>query len=489
GQAREIERLLLDRLGPEEVEKRQLVCGDAYAFQGTERDVMFLSLVVAPRQGGRIATLTSTRDERRFNVAASRARDQMWLFHTVTLNDLSPQCLRHQLLQYCQNPHVEVDPTLGINVEELAALARGSREALSAPPPFDSWFEADVFLEVARRGYRVLPQYQFAGYFVDLLVEGMRGRLAVECDGDAWHGAERYEQDMARQRMLERCGLRFWRVRGSAFTRDPVGALQELWEVLARGGIHPSGVQPSGRPTGAGLINKGGSRPEGPVGDRIQPPSVAGDHEEGEADEDTEAGGQGDEGDEEEPDRGASGLPLFQPKTPQAVLPYGGWAPRPVPDPRTAGVDAILGPLVSIIETEGPMFCSLAYRIYVKAAGLQRVGREIRSNLNRAVAAAVRRGLIAVANELGTRDQVNQVVRKLGVPPVRLRTRGPRSFHEIPPSEVVALVRELRASTPTLEGEELLGAVLQVWGVGRTTSQIRERFAEILRRESVAGNS
>jgi hypothetical protein len=162
---------------------------------------------------------------------------------------------------------------------------------------------------------------------------------------------------------------------------------------------------------------------------------------------------------------------------------------QPVPDPRTAGVDAIVGPLISIIDSEGPMFCSLAYRVYAKAAGLQRVGREIRSNLNRAVAAAVRRGLLVMANELGTRDQINQVVRKTGVPPVRLRTRGPRSFHEIPPSEVLALVKGLRASTPTLEGEDLLGAVLYVWEIGRTTSQIRERFAEILRRQLVVDNS
>ena len=44
-QAREIEARLLNRLGPEEMEQRQLVCGDAYAFQGDERDVMLLSLV------------------------------------------------------------------------------------------------------------------------------------------------------------------------------------------------------------------------------------------------------------------------------------------------------------------------------------------------------------------------------------------------------------------------------------------------------------
>ena len=28
--------------------ERQIICGDAYSFQGDERDVMFLSLVIAP---------------------------------------------------------------------------------------------------------------------------------------------------------------------------------------------------------------------------------------------------------------------------------------------------------------------------------------------------------------------------------------------------------------------------------------------------------
>src|SRR5258708_7188085 len=73
-QAKHVESLLVAQLGAAEMERRQLVCGDAYTFQGDERDVMFLSMVSAPNR--RIGTLSSARDERRFNVAASRARDQ-----------------------------------------------------------------------------------------------------------------------------------------------------------------------------------------------------------------------------------------------------------------------------------------------------------------------------------------------------------------------------------------------------------------------------
>lgn len=240
-QAREIERLLLERLGPEEMERRNLLCGDAYDFQGDERDVVFLSLVAAPSEEHRIGTLTSAQHERRFNVAASRAKDQMWLFHTATLNDLSPSCLRYHLLEYCQNPEVEPAALDGLDIRALRTDARTiRRDAVRPPLPFDSWFEVDVFLKITERGYRVIPQYSAAGYRIDLVVEGTRNRMGVECDGDTWHGPERWEADMARQRQLERCGWIFWRVPASAFYRDPDQALDGLWHTLDRLGIAPS---------------------------------------------------------------------------------------------------------------------------------------------------------------------------------------------------------------------------------------------------------
>ena len=70
-QAALIENQLLERLGPEEMERRRLVCGNPYSFQGDERDIMLLSLVAASNE--RIGPLTKAADERRLNVAASRA--------------------------------------------------------------------------------------------------------------------------------------------------------------------------------------------------------------------------------------------------------------------------------------------------------------------------------------------------------------------------------------------------------------------------------
>jgi len=50
-QAGLIQRHLKDRLGEQEMLRREIICGDAYAFQGDERDVMFMSMVAAPMNG------------------------------------------------------------------------------------------------------------------------------------------------------------------------------------------------------------------------------------------------------------------------------------------------------------------------------------------------------------------------------------------------------------------------------------------------------
>src|SRR5262249_40588419 len=105
------------------------------------------------------------------------------------------------------------------------------------PLPYESWFELEVALAIAGRGFRVVPQFEMADKRIDLMVEGSSSRLAVECDGDEWHGPERFADDMHRQRKLERMGLTFFRVRDSAFYANRETALAPLWKELSRLGI------------------------------------------------------------------------------------------------------------------------------------------------------------------------------------------------------------------------------------------------------------
>lgn len=239
-QAALIESQLLERLGAEEMERRRLVCGNPYSFQGDERGIMLLSLVAARNE--RIGPLTNAAAERRFNVAASRARDQMILFHSVTCDDLSISCLRRRLLEFFESTNPQ--QIAGIDRDELERRAlQDNRRIVNPPAPFESWFEVDVALELARRGFNVVPQYEIAGKRIDLVIEGGNARLAVECDGDNWHGPDRYEDDMQRQRQLERCGWEFFRVRESAFYSNRIEAMDGLWGMLEERDIFPGSLR------------------------------------------------------------------------------------------------------------------------------------------------------------------------------------------------------------------------------------------------------
>jgi len=220
-QASLIEDMLKQEIGEREMIRRKIVCGDAYAFQGDERDVMFLSMVVA--KNVRFRALTGRKDEQRFNVAASRAKDQMWLFYSIDLDDLNPDCLRAKLLRYFLKPHPA--SIIDKDVEHL----------------FESEFEKDVYQLLKAKGYAVRPQVKVGKYRIDLVVEGLHTRLAIECDGDRYHGPDRLEQDLERQAILERAGWTFFRIRASSFYRNPEKAMTPLYEKLTEMEIFPAG--------------------------------------------------------------------------------------------------------------------------------------------------------------------------------------------------------------------------------------------------------
>ncbi|HPS57653.1 MAG TPA: AAA domain-containing protein [Spirochaetota bacterium] len=223
-----IENLLIKRIGEKEFFKRKIICGISASFQGDERDIIFLSLVTAHNHNR--AAFTKPEDERRFNVAVSRAKEQIWLFHSVQLEDLSnTDDLRYKLLHYFMNHLKPIEPG-GETIPIPTSRSLGSQ-----PAPFDSWFEVDVYNDIVRKGYRVIPQYEVAKgrYRIDLVVLFPDGtKIAIECDGDKWHGPEQYQNDVMRQRVLERCGWQFFRIRGYEYYANREKALESFWKIV-----------------------------------------------------------------------------------------------------------------------------------------------------------------------------------------------------------------------------------------------------------------
>lgn len=213
----------------EQWDERRIRVGTPPDFQGDERHVVWLSLVSAPNSP--LTALTRREFEQRYNVAVSRAQDQLWLFHSVTLDLLRPADLRRELLDYMTSTGSGVLPPV------LGDVTRDRRHE-----KFDSLFEQRVFLDLTGRGFHVTPQVESNGRRIDLVVTGAAGTLAVECDGDAFHTTpEQQMADLHREQELKRCGWTFERIRGSEYTLNPQRALTPVWDTLDRLGIGPLG--------------------------------------------------------------------------------------------------------------------------------------------------------------------------------------------------------------------------------------------------------
>lgn len=220
-QTKLIKTLLLAEIGADVILAHQIRCADAMGFQGREADIIMISMV---SDASTVAANGGAMFEQRFNVAMSRARDRVYLFRSFKQQDLSTMdLLRTSLLTHFAAP-------LKRDVEK-----KGRDRC-------ESDFEKDVYDKLNAASYRILPQVRAGGYRIDLVVEGTAGqRLAVECDGDQYHGPDVWMDDLQRQRNLERAGWRFWRCWGSSWIRDPEGCFRCLVEALEEQGVDPIG--------------------------------------------------------------------------------------------------------------------------------------------------------------------------------------------------------------------------------------------------------
>ena len=184
------------------IKERKIKIGNTYDFQGDERDVIILSMLIAPITSNgekyNFKAMNTEEFNRSFNVAASRAKEQMILVHSVKLEELNPICNRYKLLKYC--------------------MTYNDEKQQEAEKLFESNFERDIYYLLDSKGFKLIPQFKVGKYRLDFVVENnFNQKIVIECDGDTYHGLEQLESDLERQTVLERCGWKFIRVRASEF--------------------------------------------------------------------------------------------------------------------------------------------------------------------------------------------------------------------------------------------------------------------------------
>ncbi len=226
-QALEIDKLLQRHLAEADYASRRIVCGNPGQFQGDERDVVFISVIDSSPTGKPLSLRQGDDFKRRFNVAASRAKDQLWVVHSLdTRTDLQNGDLRLRLIQHANDP---------------SALAREMhRESQRA----DNEFERQVLKHLIHKLYRARAQWPVGAYKIDIVVLGQDGRkAAIECDGDTYHTPDNLHEDMDRQMLMERLGWRFIRIRSTRFFSDTEATMARVYQRLEELGIEPIGAE------------------------------------------------------------------------------------------------------------------------------------------------------------------------------------------------------------------------------------------------------
>lgn len=227
-QAALLQDLVAERIPVEEWEEHDVVVVTPDGFQGDERDVILYSLSwdndVMPRQALSQRQRQHPHEQGMLNVAFTRARDEIHLFHsapveTFTLADGRPGALT-RWLQHC------------ITVQS-AGRARPGDSRLGR---IDSEFEAEVAAALRGRGLRVLHQYPSCGFHIDLVCEHEDGtRIAVECDGERYHLDEHGQpklEDLEREAILLRARWTVVRVPYRKWLNNPEGEVAKILGAL-----------------------------------------------------------------------------------------------------------------------------------------------------------------------------------------------------------------------------------------------------------------
>lgn len=225
-QVKKLQEEIYTHIDPKDVSERKILCGSASNFQGDERDVIFLSTVDCANGNGPISKQAFGADDayrKRYNVAASRAKDQLWVVDSLDpASDLKPGDIRKMLIDYSLSP-------------ESATIINAQTDSKA-----ESAFESAVSRFLTLKGYHLVHQWKIGNYCLNMVAVCGRKKIAIECDGECWHsGEDRIRENMECQTILERLGWRFIRIRGSKYYLDPDKTMKRVMSELSDNGIEP----------------------------------------------------------------------------------------------------------------------------------------------------------------------------------------------------------------------------------------------------------
>ena len=225
-QAELIQDLIVKRIPATEIENHRILCGNSASFQGDERDIMFISLVDSSEENKSLRLVGEGVEgaiRKRYNVAISRAKDQLWIVHSIDKNSLKEGDLRKELFEY-------------IDSLKENAFDKTTIQNITA-----SDFENEVARHLSEKNYTIKQKWRVGSYDIDMVAIYDDKKIAIECDGKTLnHTEEEVIANLEEQEILERCGWKFIRVRASEYFRNPEKAIKDLIIQLDDKGVYPN---------------------------------------------------------------------------------------------------------------------------------------------------------------------------------------------------------------------------------------------------------
>lgn len=189
------------------VDRHRILIGTAHSFQGEERDVMFISLVLGDSDHPTAFRYLNQPDV--FNVSITRARSKQHVFTSLETSKLKPDSLVRQYLESVAQP------------AKIPTTSSQSKDAF-----------LDEITEVIRElgVTEIYRAYPIAGIEIDLLVTHSRGTYCIDAVGYPGDFAESFS--IERYKILHRVGLTTFPVAYSAWRLDYDRAINELTSFL-----------------------------------------------------------------------------------------------------------------------------------------------------------------------------------------------------------------------------------------------------------------
>jgi len=198
-------------------------------LQGDERDVVMLSVTFGPDKAGKVynrfGPLNSVGGWRRMNVIASRARQRMIVFSSMTANMIKTS--------NTEQPENLKGPFLMRDFLEFVESRKSNRNSAIERDDTVETFESGVATELERLGLKIVTRIGQSNYKIDFGVveenDEERFLCAIELDGEVYAGSQTArERDRLRPSILRHRGWKIVRLWSAEWFRNKEGEIARL---------------------------------------------------------------------------------------------------------------------------------------------------------------------------------------------------------------------------------------------------------------------